>query len=129
MPRHDSGALDSVGHFHVPYGERRPVFLTPDPTWVVNSYRVKRWYYRAAPAIGDRVMYLEDGFGTRVQSVKFFSIFFEDGSAMRRPYVGRRLVACLLPRLQNLIPTRASSSRKRGTGRVTLRPDASTLWV
>lgn len=102
MPRHGDTFIEA----RYP----KPVYLEPEPVWILDNYRVKRWYYRAAPDIGEKVHYLQDGFGTRVSRVTPFAIYFEDSNVMRRPQLGRRMLEWSLPRLHSLT-TRLNAGR------------------
>lgn len=124
MPRHERPS----GKEFLQSRQPRVLFVHPEPEWVLDSYRVRSWYYRDAPAIGDKVTYLRDGFATRVTSVNFFRIGFASGTSMRRPELGRRLVLWVLPRLQNLIP-KTPVMRTRAASRTNLHPDATTVLV
>lgn len=111
MPRHGDTFLEA----RYP----KPVYLEPEPVWVLDNYRVKRWYYRTAPQAGDKVMYLEDGFNTRIARVTPLAIYFDDSTVMRRPYLASRLAGWVLPRLQT-IATRPRTSRLRPAPRTIL---------
>lgn len=105
-----------VSHAELFLEARKPhvVFVQPEPTWVVNDYRVKRWYYEEAPEVGSKVVYLDDGSFTRVSRVSWNRIYLSSSVSMRRPYLGRRLAACLLSRHQTLTAhLRAATARRR----------------
>lgn len=93
MPRHTGPAL-GYDHVHLPPEQRRPVLprrTTATPVWVVDNYRVRSWYYKAAPAIGDTVRYM-DGSLTHVVSISATKIVLANSLGMRRPYQTARLI-------------------------------------
>lgn len=86
--------------------------------WIVDNYRVAKWYYRDAPGIGDRVTYM-DGTHTFVASISATHITLNNSLRMRRPYLSRRMAEWTFEKateyVRDLQAKRATSSRQVGS--------------